>query len=171
VAYLEDGAGDCGSGAGVDGGAVDNVEHDNAGDGGGDCCSGVAVGGSDGADGSGVDDYGSGISGDDVSCDSAFAVDSDDGGDGIGGGDDAYGSGVGGDYDVGVDVDSDDGNYVVKVVKIIVTIQKQIQEVVSDLYCRTVPSACSPISGIANNFSSLESHELTFTRKNFPGRH
>ena len=113
VAYLEDGAGDCGRGAGVDGGAVGNVEGDDAGGGGGGDGGGgssVALDGCHDANGSGVDDYGSGFSGDDVGCGSGVGVDggadySDDGGGGIGCGDDNYDSGVGGDYDVGRDVD------------------------------------------------------------------
>ena len=127
MAYLEYGVGYCDSGFGVDDGAVDNVEGDDTyGGGGGDCGSGVVVGGDD-ANCSGVH-YGSGFSCD-VDCGSGVgvdggAVDSDDGGDDVGGGDDAYDSGARGDYDVGGNVyDGDDGNYVVKVVKLIVTIQ------------------------------------------------
>jgi len=66
VAYLEDGAGDCVSSAGVVGDAVDDVEDDDAGGGGGgDCSSGVAVDSGDDVNGSCVDNYGSGFSGDD----------------------------------------------------------------------------------------------------------
>jgi len=100
VAYLEDGGDYCGIVAGFDGGAVYNVEDDDAG--GGDCGTGVDVGGGDDANGSGVDGYGSGFSGDVVGCVSVVgfdggAVNTDDGGDGIVGGDYVYGSGVDGD--------------------------------------------------------------------------